>query len=277
METYLDAVREWIVGFGPRLLAALLIYVVGWLVARVLRGVVQRILARAQFDETLSLFLSRLAYMAVLAFAVVATIQKLGVDTTSFAALIAAAGLAIGLSLQGSLGNFASGVVIIALRPFNVGDYVEAGGIAGTVEAVSVFATELKTADNKKIIVPNSGITSGPITNYSAKPTRRVDLVVGISYDDDLRKAKIILEKILADDERVLKDPAPVVAVSELGDSSVNLVVRPWVESADYGAVKFDLTERIKQRFDEERISIPFPQRDVHLHQIGEKSRALGS
>lgn len=274
MANYMDAAREWLFGYGPQLLGALVIFVVGWSVSKILRGVVRRVLARAQFDETLSVFVSRLAYMAFLAFTVVATIQKLGVDTTSFAAVVAAAGLAVGFALQGSLSNFASGVLIIALRPFKVGDYIEAAGISGTVEAVSVFATELKTPDNKQILVPNSSVTGSSITNYSAKPTRRVDFVIGIGYDDDIRKAKEILARILAEDERVLKEPEAVVAVSELGDSSVNLVARPWVKSEDYWGVKFALTERFKLELEANGISIPFPQRDVHVFSHEEKATA---
>jgi small conductance mechanosensitive channel len=219
-------------------------------------------------DQTLGVFLSRVAYMLLLALVVVAAIQKLGVDTTSFAAIIAAAGLAIGFALQGSLSNFAAGVMIIALRPFKVGDYIEAGGVSGSVSAVSVFATELKTPDNKKVIVPNSAITSGNITNYSAEDTRRIDLVVGVGYGDDIGKAKGVLEGILAEDERILAEPKATVAVSELGASSVDFVVRPWVRAESYWPVKFDLTERIKNRLDEEGINIPYPQRDVHVYNV---------
>jgi small conductance mechanosensitive channel len=274
MENYLETIKTWLLSYGPNVLAALIIFVAGWIVAKVARSMVRRLLQRAQMDETLSVFLSRLVYMLFLAFVVVAAIQKLGVDTTSFAAIIAAAGLAIGFALQGSLSNFAAGVMIIALRPFKVGDFIEAGGVAGAVEAVSVFATELKTPDNKKIILPNSAITSGNITNYSAEEIRRIDLVVGIGYEDDIRKAKSVLEAILSEDKRVLEDPASTVAVAELGDSSVNLVVRPWVKSENYWPAKFDLTERIKLRLDEEDINIPFPQRDLHIYNVGEKKTA---
>lgn len=274
MESYFETMKTWLLSYGPNVLAAVVIFVAGWLVAKVLRGLVRRVLVRAQMDETLSVFLSRLAYMLFLAFVIVAAISKLGVDTTSFAAIIAAAGLAIGFALQGSLSNFAAGVMIIALRPFKVGDVIEAGGVAGAVEAVSVFATELKTPDNKKIIVPNSAITSGNITNYSAEKIRRIDLVVGIGYGDDIPKAKSVLEAILSEDDRVLADPAPTVAVAELGASSVDLVVRPWVSSENYWPAKFDLTERIKLRLDEEGINIPFPQRDVHVYNVGEKKTA---
>jgi small conductance mechanosensitive channel len=170
--------------------------------------------------------------------------------------------------LQGSLSNFASGVMIIFFRPFKVGDFVEAGGISGIVEGIQIFSTQMRTGDNKSIIIPNSSITSGTITNYSAKSERRVDMTFGIGYDDDIRKAKQILEDILSADDRILKDPAPVIAVGALADSSVNILVRPWVKTDDYWAVFWDLTEKVKLRFDEENISIPFPQRDVHLHQV---------
>lgn len=238
------------------------------------RGALHRWLRRGQFDETLAVFLSRLAYMLLLTFVVIVTIQKLGVDTTSFAALIAAAGLAIGLALQGSLSNFASGVILIALRPFQVGHYIEAGGTAGTVEAIAVFATELLTPDNKRIFVPNSAITSGTISNYSSKETGRIDLVVRVGYDNDVRQARRVLEGILAEDARVLKEPSPTVAVGALGDSSVDFVVRPWVKSADYWDVIFALNERIKIRLDEEGISIPYLRREVYVHDVGEKNPA---
>ena len=274
MENYIDSALEWFRGYGPSVLGALIIFVVGWTVAKVIRGVLRRALNRAGFDETLGVFLSRLAYMLLLAFVVIVTIQKLGVDTTSFAALIAAGGLAIGLALQSSLSNFASGVMLIALRPFKVGDSIEAGGTSGKVTAIAVFATELVTGDNKKVIIPNSAIASGTITNYSAKDTRRIDLVVGVGYDADLRQARKILENILSDESRVLTEPASLVAVSNLGESSVDFVVRPWVKAADYWPVTFDLNERIKLRLDDEGISIPFPQHDVHVYHIGEDKPA---
>ncbi len=274
MENFFETMKTWLMSYSPNALAALVIFFAGWMVAKVLTKTVRRLLHRAHMDETLSVFLSRLAHALFLAFVVVAAIQKLGVDTTSFVAIVAAAGLAIGFALQGSLSNFAAGVMIIALRPFKVGDFIEAGGIVGAVEAVSIFATELKTPDNKKIIVPNSAITSGNITNYSAEEIRRIDLVVGIGYGDDIRIAKALLQSILSEDERVLADPASTVAVAELGESSVNLVVRPWVSSENYWPVKFDLTEKIKLRLDEEGLNIPFPQRDVHIYNVGEQKTA---
>jgi small conductance mechanosensitive channel len=200
-------------------------------------------------------------------FVIIATINQIGVQTTSLIAILGAAGLAVGLAMQGSLANFAAGVLIVIFRPYKVGDFVEAAGVGGSVLQVQILTTILKTADNKQIVVPNAQIMGSIITNYSANPTRRVDLVVGISYDDDIDKARDTIKGLVDSDQRILKDPACVVAVSELGDSSVDFVVRPWVNTADYWAVKFDLTEAIKKRFDEEGLSFPYPQRDVHLHQ----------
>jgi small conductance mechanosensitive channel len=201
-------------------------------------------------------------------FVIIAAINALGVQTASLIALLGAAGLAVGLALQGSLSNFAAGVLIVLFRPYKVGDWIEGGGVSGAVEEVQILTTVLKTGDNKRVIIPNSQIMGSTITNYSANDTRRVDLVVGVSYSDDLDKVRKELEDLVAADERILKDPAVTIAVSELADSSVNFVLRPWVSTADYWAVYFDLTERVKKRFDEVGISIPFPQRDVHIHNV---------
>jgi small conductance mechanosensitive channel len=197
----------------------------------------------------------------------IAALSTLGFETTSFIAVIGAAGLAIGFALQGSLANFASGVMLIIFRPFSVGNFVEAGGQSGSVEEIRIFSTVLKTPDNKMVIIPNSKITGDNIVNYSAKDQRRIDMVFGIGYGDDLQRAKQILERIIAEDSRILDDPAVTIGVLELGDSSVNFAVRPWVKTADYWAVYFDLMEKVKLTFDREGISIPFPQRDVHLFQ----------
>ena len=238
-----------------------------WLAKRIKKYIVL-IMERRNIDALLASFTSNIAYVALVAFVIIAALSQLGIQTTSFVAIIGAAGLAIGLSLQNSLSNFASGVMIIAFRPFKVGDFIEAGGVAGVVEGIQIFSTQMRTGDNKQIIVPNSSITGGNIVNYSAKDTRRVDMVFGIGYGDDIKKAKDILLKLLEEDERILKDPAPVVAVSELADSSVNFVVRPWVKSDDFWGVKFDYTENVKLTFDKEGISIPYPQQDVHLHKV---------
>jgi small conductance mechanosensitive channel len=238
-----------------------------WLAKQIKKYVVL-MMERRNVDALLASFSSNIVYVALVAFVVIAALSQLGIQTTSFVAIIGAAGLAIGLALQGSLANFASGVMIIAFRPFKVGDFIEAGGVAGVVEGIQIFSTQMRTGDNKAIIIPNSNITGGNITNYSAKETRRVDMVFGIGYDDDIKKTKDVLTELITADDRILKDPEPQVAVSELADSSVNFVVRPWVKSADYWGVMFDYTEAVKLRFDKEGISIPYPQQDVHLHKV---------
>ena len=250
---------------------AIVIFFIGKFIISKAVNIAKKIMTKTKIDDALVGFAGNILYALGMAFVVIAALSKLGVETTSLAAVIAAAGLAIGLALQGSLSNFASGVLIILFRPFTVGHYIEAAGVAGTVEEISIFTTQLKTPDNKVVIVPNGQITGGSITNYSKKPTRRVDMVVGVGYDDNLAQVKEVLEKIIASEDRILKDPAPVIAVSELADSSVNLVVRPWVNSADYWPVKFDLTEKVKTTFDEEGISIPYPQRDLHIIKSGDE------
>lgn len=257
---------EKLAAFAGNVLAAIAIYLVGKIVVRILTGLLEKVMVRAKVDATLSSFLSNIAHYVLITFVILMALESLGVDTTSLAAIMGAAGLAVGLALQSSLSNFASGVMIILFKPFRVGDFIEAGGVSGTVEEISIFSTLMKTGDNKQIIVPNGAIYGGNIINYSAKPTRRIDMVVGCGYDDDLRAVKAFLTILVESDERILKDPAPVVAVSELGDSSVNFVVRPWVNSADYWAVLWDLNERVKLGFDERGFNIPFPQREVHLH-----------
>ncbi|GJM25420.1 MAG: mechanosensitive ion channel protein [Phycisphaerae bacterium] len=267
MEDLMQRGKELVLGYGPSVIAAILTLVFGWILAGILTGMARRIMRRAKLEETLVGFACNIIRMGLLALVVITAIQKLGVPTTSFVAVIGAAGLAVGFALQGSLSNFAAGVMLIIFRPFKVGDFVEAGGTSGVIEEIAVFATTMRTGDNKRIIVPNSNITGGNVINYSANPTRRVDMVVGIGYDDDIKAAKDLLQSLIDADERILKDPAPTIAVSELADSSVNFVVRPWVNSADYWAVKFDMTERVKLAFDEKGISIPYPQTDVHVHQ----------
>ncbi|WP_415897882.1 mechanosensitive ion channel family protein [Neptuniibacter sp. QD57_21] len=263
MDNFFDAyVFPWIVDIA----LALAIFFIGRWVVKQVTKLLERVLRKAKVEDMLVNFVSSIANVALLLIVIVASLNQLGVDTTSLIALLGAAGLAIGLSLQDSLKNFAAGVMLVIFKPFREGDFVEAAGVAGVVEHIQIFNTIMRTGDNREVIIPNGAIYSGVITNYSARDTRRVDMVFGIGYDDDLRKAKEILNEIIAADERILKDPAPVVAVSELADSSVNFVVRPWVNSADYWAVLWDTTETVKLRFDEEGISIPFPQMDVHLH-----------
>ena len=256
----------WATLYGVRIFVALLIFVIGKWVAKKMGSVTERMMKSREVDEALVNFTSSMVYYALLIFVVIAALGQIGIQTASFVAIVGAAGLAIGLAMQGSLSNFASGVLIILFKPFKIGDFVEMAGASGVVESIMIFTTEMKTADNKKIIIPNSSVLGGVITNYSANDTRRVDLVIGIGYNDDIDKAKRVLGELIDADERILKDPAPLIAVSELADSSVNFVVRPWVKSVDYWGVYFGLTETVKKRFDQEGISIPYPQQDVHLH-----------
>ena len=252
--------------YSLRLIAAIIIVIVGKWLSRKVSNLLVKLLEKNKVDVTLIGFLENITYYTLLVVVLIAAAGQLGINTTSFLTIVGAAGLAFGLALKDSLSNFASGAMLILFRPFRVGDFVGAGGVAGTVESITIFNTILKTPDNKKIIAPNSIITGNVITNNTANPTRRVDLVAGISYDDDIAKAKEILVDLVKADPRILSDPAPKVAVSELADSSINFVVRPWVNTGDYWDVYFALTEQIKVAFDAEGISIPYPQRDVHLY-----------
>jgi len=253
--------------YGLKVIAAIVVFIVGRWIAKGLAKFAENMTKKRRFDTTIVSFVANMTYIILLVFVVLAALGQLGIQTTSFIAVIGAAGLAIGLALQGSLANFASGFLMIIFRPFKIGDYIEGAGTAGTVEAIQIFTTQLQTPDNKTVIIPNAKLTTGNITNWSAKETRRVDLVIGIGYGDDIDKAKKIMADILANDERILKDPAPNIAVVELADSSVNFVVRPWVKSEHYWDVYFDTTENIKKSFDAQGISIPFPQRDVHMYE----------
>ena len=261
---WLERGEELLRTHAPGILAGLAVFIIGRWISKFLLGLFRKFLDAQEVDATLSKFLLNILKAALLVLVVLSAAQTMGIQTTSFVAVLGAATLVIGLALQGSLSNFASGVMIILFRPFKGGDFVEAGGTSGVIEEVGVFATLIRTGDNKKVIVPNAMITDATITNYSAKETRRVDLVYGISYDDDIRKAKELLETILNEDERILKDPAPKIAVSELADSSVNLICRPWVKTPDYWDVYFHLQETVKLRFDAAGISIPFPQQVIH-------------
>jgi len=252
--------------WGVNLALALAILVVGRWLIRPITALVARLLQRSQLDAMLVTFVTSIMRALLLLLVIIAALDRLGVDTTSLVALIGAAGLAIGLALQGSLQNFAAGVMLVVFRPFRVGDYIEAAGVTGTAETIGIFSTTLRTPDNRDVVVPNGQLYSGTITNNSARDTRRIDLVFGIGYGDDLDKARQVLQALLDADARILKEPAPVIAVAELAASSVDLAVRPWVNSADYGAVRFDLLEGVKRAFDANGISIPYPQTDVHLH-----------
>lgn len=254
--------------FGLQALAAILIFYIGRMIARIISNGLKKVMQKQEVDKILESFVSNLVYWLLMTFVIIAAINQLGIQTTSLIAIMGAAGLAVGLAMQGSLSNFAAGVLIVLFRPYRVGDFVEAAGISGSVEQVQILTTILKTPDNKQIIVPNSEIMGSIITNYSANETRRVDLVFGVSYSDDIDKVRSILTEMVNADERILKDPECVIKVGELADSSVNFLVRPWVKTTDYWGVYWDLTEAVKKRFDKEDISFPFPQQDVHLHQV---------
>ena len=256
-----DIVAAW----GLKVIAAIAIFIIGRWVAKAVRSGVRRMLTRADVDPIIIGFVGSMTYIALLAFVVIAALGQLGIQTTSFIAILGAAGLAVGLALQGSLANFAAGFLMIIFRPFKVGDFIEGAGVAGVVEAIHIFTTTLKTGDNKLIIIPNAKLSGDNITNYSAQETRRVDMTVGVAYDADLSVVRDVLNDIISKEERALKDPAPLVAVAELADNSVNFVVRVWTKTGDYWSVKFDMTETIKNRFDAEGIGIPFPQRDIHI------------
>ena len=253
-----------LIEFGLKVIVAIAIFMIGKLVARIVSKGVSKLLAHKAVDQAVISFVASLVYGIGVALVFIIAISHLGFNTSSLVAIIGAAGLAIGLALQGSLSNFASGVLLITFRPFKAGDFVEVSGVAGIVEEILIFSTKLRTGDNKTVIIPNGSITSGTITNYSTKPTRRIDLIIGVSYDANLSDTKKILSDVVAKDSRILTDQAVTIGVSELADSSVNLVVRPWVKSADYWPVYFDLLENIKVALDDAGIEIPYPQLTVH-------------
>jgi len=268
MQGYIDTAVEMAIQYGPQLILAILVLIIGlWIINRVVR-LLGAGLEKGDTDTTLAKFLCSLASVILKALLFISVASMVGIETTSFIAILGAAGLAIGLALQGSLANFAGGVLVLLFRPYKVGDFVDAQGVAGTVAEIQIFNTVIKTADNKRIIVPNGAISNGIITNFSAEPTRRVDFVFGIGYDDDIAQAKQTLQDIFAEDDRIHKDPAPFVVVSELADSSVNFTCRVWVDAPNYWGVYFDAIEKVKLVFDEKKISIPYPQTDVHLHQV---------
>ncbi len=258
-------ITNYVVPWGVNIVLALVIFIIGRILSKMLIRLLKKILHKTGMDNILINFISSIVNSALLLFIIIASLDQLGVDTTSLIAILGAAGLAVGLALQNSLQNFASGVMLIIFRPFKAGDMVEAGGASGVVESITIFNTVMRTGDNREVIVPNGAIYNGTITNYSARTTRRIDMVFGIGYEDDIKLAKEIMQQILTSDDRILKQPEPLVAVAELADSSVNFNVRPWVNTPDYWAVKFDLTERIKLAFDDKGISIPYPQMDLHI------------
>lgn len=269
MQLEVDKIQELIIAYGlkygVKIVIALAIFIIGKWLASKATHFIQAVMRKSRMEETLIRFFGNIINGAILAFVVIASLNQLGVNTTSLAAVIAAAGLAVGLALQGSLSNLAAGVMLIVFRPFKVGDFINAGGAEGKVEEISIFTTNMTTIDNKHVIVPNNEITGGVITNFSAKETRRIDLIIGVSYDDDLAKTKTVLADVIDNEPRILKDPAPTIGVLELADSSINFAVRPWVNTSDFWPTRFDLLQAIKERLDAEGISIPFPQRDVHM------------
>ncbi len=267
MEAILQNIWEITTIYGIKAIIALLILFFGRLIAKLITKIVKQLMETSKIDTTIVKFVGSLTYIALMAFIIIAALGQLGIQTASFIAVLAAAGLAIGLALQGSLSNFAAGFLMIIFRPFTVGDFIEGGGVAGTVEEISIFTTVLRSPDNKTVIIPNAKLSEDNIVNWTTKGTRRVDLVMGIGYEDDIDKAKQVMADVIAKDDRILKNPAPQIALVELADSSVNFVVRPWVKSGDYWDVHFALTENFKKAFDANSISIPYPQRDVHVYE----------
>ncbi|MCU7890105.1 MAG: mechanosensitive ion channel [Candidatus Thiodiazotropha sp. (ex Ustalcina ferruginea)] len=268
MELTLDTLlNTYVIPWGTKILMALLVFIIGRWIAKMLTRALEKVMVKGSVDQMLVNFLSNIAFAVLLAVVVLAALEQLGVNTTSALAILGAAGLAVGLALKDSLSSFAAGVMLIIFRPFKLGDFVEAGGATGVVEEIRIFHTMLKTGDNREITMPNAQIYSGTIINYSARETRRIDLVIGIGYNDDINVARDLIKQILEADATVLKDPAPTIMLLELGESSVDFAVRPWVKSGDYWTTRAALLEAIKVTFDKQGISIPYPQRDIHMIQ----------
>lgn len=265
MEEYIDQAGELIVTYAPKVLLAIVVLIVGLWIIKAIVNTMVKMLNKKNVDPSLVPFLKGLTGIILKVMLLISVVSMLGVETTSFIAVLGAAGLAVGLALSGTLQNFAGGVILLILKPFKVGDFIDAQNYMGTVHSIQIFNTILKTPDNKTVYIPNGGLATGAMVNFSTEPTRRVDMSFGIGYTDDIDKAKEILMRLLTEDERVLKDPAPAVKLAELGDSSVNFNVRPWVNAGDYWGVYLDMQEKVKKTFDAEGVSIPFPQMDVHL------------
>lgn len=263
---YTDQLLEMTIMYGPRVLAAILTLIIGlWIISMIIKGINQAMTKR-NMDPSLRPFLKSLISTILKVMLFISVIGMVGIEATSFVAVLGAAGLAVGLALQGTLQNFSGGVIILLLKPFKVGDWIDTGSYAGTVHAIQIFNTFLKTPDNKTIIIPNGGLANSSLTNFSTEPRRRVDWTFGVGYGDSTEKTRETLMSLINEDDRILKDPAPFIAVSELGDSCVNFVVRVWVEAADYWGVFFDMNEKVYNKFNEVGLNIPFPQMDVHLH-----------
>lgn len=272
MDQFVEKAMEWISSSGISLITALLILILGIWAAKILTGITRRVLNKREVEPTLVKFGTNILYAILVVFVVTAALSKIGFQTTSIIAVLGAAGLAVGLALQSSLSNFAAGVMILIFHPFRVGDFIEGGGTMGTVEELGIFTTQLKTPDNKSIFVPNGNLAGNNLTNFTRNDTRRMDLVIGVGYGEDVREVRNVLLQIISEDSRILKDPEPVVAVLEFADSSVNFAFRPWVPTSEYWNIYFDIMEKIKLRLDEKGIEIPFPQRDLHLHQVAESA-----
>jgi len=263
----LDTLYKLLALYGLKVVGAIAIFIIGRWVAKGVTGLIKRLMIKKQVDITLVSFVSSLTYLALLAFVIIAALNQLGIQTASAIAVLAAAGLAIGLALQGSLSNFAAGILMIIFKPFKVGDYIEGAGVGGTVEAIEIFTTQLVSPANQVIIVPNAKIAGDNIINYSSRGTRRLELFFGIGYADDIDTARQTIMELVEQDNRIFTDPQPQVLVSQLADSSVNLTLRAWAANADFWNVHFELIETVKKAFDSRGIAIPFPQRDVHLYE----------
>ncbi|HRZ32370.1 MAG: mechanosensitive ion channel [Flavobacterium sp.] len=264
---YWDYFTTVLIEYSPRLISAAIIFVVGWTVIKLIKKLIMRIMVKREMEPTLSKFLADILIWTLKILLFVTVISRLGVENSSFVAIIGAAGLAVGLSLQGSLSNFAGGVLIIMFKPFKVGDFIEAQGVMGTVKQIQIFVTQLSTVDNQIIFVPNGVLSNGTIINYTYATTRRADLTIGISYSSNIKRAKEIAMEVMEKHPMVLKDPAPIVLVKDLAESSINLAVRPWSELPDFFEMRSDILEQIKNEFDANGITIPFPQRDIHIKQ----------
>jgi small conductance mechanosensitive channel len=274
MDQFVEKALDWVSTSGISVITALLILMFGIWVSKILTGITRRVLNKREVEPTLVKFGTNILYAVLVVFVVTAALSKIGFQTASIIAVLGAAGLAVGFALQGSLSNFAAGVMILIFHPFRVGDFIEGAGVMGSVEELGIFTTQLRTPDNKSIFVPNGSLAGGNLTNFTKNDTRRMDLVVGVGYGEDVRNVRKILLDVISEDSRILKDPAPMVAVMELSDSSVNFAVRPWVKTSEYWDIYFDIWEKIKLRLDEKGIEIPFPQRDVHLRQAAATTAA---
>jgi len=267
IEKYQKLIETYAIPWGIKIVAAIAIFVIGRIVAKLIVKMIKKVMKKANIEQTLRDFLGNIIQAILMVVIVIAALEQLGINTTSVLAVFAAAGLAVGLAFKDSLSNFAAGIMLVVFQPFKIGDFIEAAGIGGVVEHIRIFNTVMRTGDNREITVPNSQIYSGIITNFSARDTRRIDLVIGIGYEDNIARAKTIIEDIIREDSRLLTDPEPTIMLVELGESSIDIAVRPWVNTGDYWTARADLLQNIKEAFDAEGISIPYPQRDVHMIQ----------